>query len=204
MHCILRPYPEVRDRIYNGNLLLFRPSTYVGRVIAGGDRSPYSHVARVEREPSGTLWSLEFLQWHGPVMRQLFGYVKDYPGLIDVYRANTDRYPEYDPAAAVREMRDLMKQFEGRYGWRNAARVGVSYVPFGRLAWRSWVSRRKDNGKLAPHCSDSTSRCDIAAGIDPVPGTPSWATLPGDFRRSLLYDDPAGEFGYQFTLGAAA
>ena len=195
------PYPEVRDLIRHGDALLHQPVTLPGRVIAGGGRSPYSHVGRVERD-DGQVWSLEFRQWQGPVRRRLSGYVQEYPGLIDVFRPNLARFPEYDPDLAVLEMLDLMDRFKGKYGWRNLGRVGLAYVPGIRCLWGWWVAMLKDNGSLPPHCSDATSRCDIAAGVDAVPLTPNWAATPSDYGRCLLYDDPTGQFGYQFTLGA--
>ena len=185
----------VHHDIPRGALLLWRGGGVLNRLIAGPDRSIWSHVGRVQRDKYNRLWSLEFLQFRGPVRRDLAEYVQRYPGRIDVFVPETSRFPEYVRSLAVAEMLGLMYHFRGRYGYRNIARVAWSRVMGLRLLGK-WSTDDRSNGSQEnrpPHCSDATSRCDRAAGVDPVPNTPSWATTPADFGRSLLYQ-------YQFTL----
>ncbi len=194
MHPVPVLYSAERKAIPQGSLLLWRRGRNLGsRAIAGGDRTVWSHVGRVRQGlVDGEPRSLEFLQFRGPVRKRLEVYVADFPGRIDVFAPNLARFPEYDPERAVQEMRDLMRGYRGRYGWGNAVRVGLSLIP-GVRSWLSWSTDDAANGGYPPHCSDATSRCDRLAGVDPVPNTPSWATTPGDFGRSLLYQ-------YRYTL----
>ncbi len=192
MHSVPVLYSAVRHEIPHGAILLWRRSWKPwNRAIAGGDRSVWSHVGRVDQRPDGVAVSLEFLQFRGPIYRSLDSYVVDYPGRLDVFAPNLDRFPEYDPNETVQAMRGLMFDFSGRYGWRNIGRVARAYLPGWRL--RDWSTDDAANGDWPPHCSDAASRCDQAAGVDPVPNTPSYNTTPGDFGRSLLYQ-------YRFTL----
>lgn len=190
---------DVQLEIPHGSLLLWKGGRFlegplhwlVNRLISRPDRSDWSHVARVERTHD-VLWSLEFLQRRGPVYERLIEYVMQYPGRIDVFAPNLQRFPEYDCSEAVRSMRMLMTEFRGRYGYRNIAKVAWSRMLGLRLLW-TWSTDDYSNGRRPPHCSDAASRCDQVAGVDPVPNTPGWATTPADFGRSLLYE-------YQYTL----
>lgn len=183
-------FSDVYDRIQNGDLLLWRRGSWpMSRLIAGGDRSIYSHVGRVQRDQAG-LWSLEFTQYRGAVRTLLTDHVRDYPGRIDVFRPQTDLFPLYSPRDAVAEMRRLMREFPG-YGYWNVMRAARSVIPGWRLL--TWSADDDSNGSREPHCADGASRCDRFAGQDPVPNTPSRNTTPGDFGRSLLYR-------YAFTL----
>ncbi|KKN41843.1 hypothetical protein LCGC14_0719030 [marine sediment metagenome] len=193
-------FADVHREILHGSPLLWRGGRFLdgplnwmaNRLISGPDRSDWSHVGRVQVDTHGRLWSLEFLQFRGPVRKDLAEYVQFYPGRIDVFAPDVHRFRGYRPALAVAEMQDLMVDFRGRYGWRNILRAGVSRVPGLRLL-AGWSTDDQANGHRPPHCSDAASRCDFLAGVDPVPNTPSWATTPADFGRSLLYQ-------YQFTL----
>lgn len=190
---------DVQSEIHHGSLLLWKGGRFldgpmywlVNRLISRPDRSDWSHVARVQRI-DGELWSLEFLQRKGPVHEKLADYVIQYPGRIDVFTPNFQRYPEYDASRAVRAMWNLMIKFHGQYGYRNIAKVAWSRMLGLRLLW-TWSTDDDSNGCRPPHCSDSASRCDQVAGVDPVPNTPGWATTPADFGRSLLYE-------YRYTL----
>lgn len=198
----IRPvlFSDVHPDIPEGSLLLWKCGRFldgpfhwlVNRLISRPDRSDWSHVARVSRDADGSLWSLEFLQCRGPVYEKLVNYVCKYPGRIDVFAPNLKRFPEYDASKAVKAMQRLMVKFRGQYGYRNIAKVAWSRILGLRLLW-TWSTDDYSNGRRPPHCSDSASRCDQIAGVDPVPNTPGWATTPADFGRSWLYD-------YQYTL----
>lgn len=193
-------FSDVHSDIPHGSILLWKCGRFrdgpfhwlINRLISRPDRSDWSHIGRVQRDEKGRLWSLEFLQCQGPVCKRLYNYVEQYPGRIDVFAPSLQRYPDYDASEAVRAMQNLMLKFLGQYGYRNIAKVAWSRMLGLRLLW-SWSTDDYSNGHRPPHCSDSASRCDQVAGVDPVPNTPSWATTPADFGRSLLYE-------YQYTL----
>ncbi len=198
----IRPvvFSDVHSDLPEGSLLLWKCGRFldgpfrwlVNRLISRPDRSDWSHVGRVFRDCEGALWSLEFLQCEGPVCKRLINYTCEYPGRIDVFTPNLRRFPDYDVSEAVKAMQDLMLKFHGQYGYKNIAKVAWSRILGLRLLW-TWSTDDYDNGHRPPHCSDAASRCDQVAGVDPVPNTPSWATTPADFGRSLLYE-------YRYTL----
>ncbi len=188
-------YSAVEDEIPQAALLLWRRGGLGGRFIANADRAIYCHVATAYWTRDwlrDVLHSLEFLQWNGPVRKPLAEYVREYPGRIDVFRPNANSRWDYNPDAAILRMVDLMREFEGRYGWRNLRRVGWWFAPVLRL-FGTPPSDDRANGNRAPHCSMARSLIDQKGGVDPVLNTPAYNTTPGDYQRSLFFD-------YLFTL----
>ena len=185
-------YADVADEIPQAALLLWRRgNNLINRLIAGPDRSNYAHAATACRR-AGELWSLEFLQWQGPVDAPLWLYVRDYPGRIDVFAPNAGGRWNYLPEAAVEEMQRLMRRFRNRYGWHNLLRAGRWFVPWLRLFGHPSADDAA-NGDRPPHCVMARVLADTAAGVDPVPNTPAYLTTPGDLARSLFYE-------YRYTL----
>ena len=115
-------YSRARSEIRNGDLLLMVPTTYVGRKIAWGTRSDYSHAAMAGYEPNGPdnpeprLRALEMLQFRGGRHKLLSEYVRQYPKVIDVYRP----VPPYDGDASVAWMLWLCGK---HYGWFDFAMI---------------------------------------------------------------------------------
>lgn len=177
-------FKDVADSIPQGSVLLWRPTSQLGRIIAKLDRTLYSHVGTFYRA-RGVAYSLEFLQWQGGVQKPLAEYVARYPGKIDVYVLPVDQ----DIVAGeviCNEMRRLIRAYP-KYGWWNLLRVSRWHLPGVRLFGSPDTRDDRINGG-APHCSMARAKSDWAAGHDFVHNTPPHNTTPGDYARcSELY-----------------
>ncbi len=172
-------FKDVAGMIPQGAVLLWRPTSWAGRLIARLDRSPYSHVGMFYKG-SGTVWSLEFLQWCGGVQEPLENYVAKYPGKIDVYDLPA-AINSYHRNLICEEMQRLIVAYP-RYGWRQLWRGSRWYLPGIRLIGRLNTRDDQLNGG-APHCSMARAKADWAVGYDFVHNMPAHMTTPGDYGR---------------------
>lgn len=187
MDTILIPYSVARQKIRDGDLLLFRrKSGVMGKLIATAGRSEYCHAAMAawwnER-----LMCLETVQSHGGRAIMLSAAVQESPDLIDVYRVNRNRR-RFDRNAAVRAMIEITGK---RYGWLNLLHAAMVHLPVVRL-FTIPLDDDRANGSL-PFCSDAVSRALRAGGVDPVPHLADAGTEPADLARSAALE-------YRFTL----
>ncbi len=179
-------YGEVRHRIRDGDLLLFRRRAW----IAALGRGEHSHAAKAAWW-EGDLFCLEVRAWHGGRAVTLSSQVRRYPGRIDVFEVNPeDRWPHYDRRGAVRYMR----RWAGcDYGYGGVARVALRHLP--GVRW--FVPAEADDRPAARHppfCSQACAMADrLGGGVDPVPFLADRMTEPADLARSPFYR-------YRFTL----
>jgi hypothetical protein len=101
---------EIRD----GDILLWRPTSLVGRIIAQGTGSIYSHASMAGWWNSA-LMNVEMLQFRGGQAACLKKQVRRWPGCCDVYRP---RSPLYAGEDALYQMKRLISQ---PYGWQDFA-----------------------------------------------------------------------------------
>jgi len=175
------------SRIHDGDLLLWRPTSLMGRIIAACGRSEYSH-AGMAAWVGVRLDSLDMVQWRGGVRGPLTDLVARHPGRCDWYEAvpylgelgNTPIW--YDREGAVR----TMGRFVGRrYGCRAIILVSLRHMPIARLLCP--VPSDDEHSHLPAFCSGAVSiACTDGGGIDPVPQLAHRLTEPGDLARSLL------------------
>ena len=117
-------YAKARSSICSGDVLLWRPTTLMGRLIARGTKAVYSHASMAGWEPNGRmnpnrrLRNVELAQFHGGRHLPLSGFVERYPGLIDVYRPTEP----YDGDRALEWILWLCSQ---DYGWADFALMVV-------------------------------------------------------------------------------
>lgn len=102
-------YPQARRYIHNGDVLLWRPSSLLGRLICLGTRARYSH-ASLAGWWGDVLLNIEMVQWQGGQIVRLSQQVARWPGLCDVFRPQR----QYSGRGAVERMVKLVGQ---RYGW---------------------------------------------------------------------------------------
>lgn len=179
-------YREVRHRIRDGDLLLFRRCAW----IAALGRGEHSHAAKAAWW-DGDLFCLEVRAWHGGRAVPLSSQVRRYPGQIDVFQVNPeDRWPHYDRRGAVRYMRRLAGC---DYGYGGVVRAALRHLPLVRLlAWAEADDPAQD--PRPPFCSHACALADrLGGGVDPVPFLADRLTEPADLARSPFYR-------YQFTL----
>lgn len=179
-------YPDVRQRIAEGDLLLYHRRG----LIAVAGRGEHSHAAKAAWW-NGDLFCLEVREWTGGRAVTLSSQVRCYPARIDVYEANPDnRWPEYDRPEASRFMRRLAGC---DYGWANLLAAALLHLPGIRL----WIRANTDDQSAAgrpPFCSQAVVMAErIGGGIDPVRHLADRLTEPSDLARSPFYR-------YRFTL----
>ena len=188
------PYSEARLRIQDADLLLWRPTSWMGWIIARGTGSPYSHASKAAWVTDDVLFTIGTEEGKGGTAELLSALVAAYPGMIDVYAANPDeRWPEYDRAASIAwSWRYVLNR---KYGWWATIRAGLSRVIV--LRWFRFFNPSRDdeaNGNHVPNCSAACSMADrIGGGVDPVPGMADICTEPDDLSHSPFYR-------YRFTL----
>ena len=114
-------FDQAREEIQDGDILLWRPTSLLGRLIARGTGSVYSHASMAAGLCDG-LANLEMLQWRGGCVSNLAKQVQRWPGSCDVFRPR----PSYDVRHAVDQMFRLVQQ---DYGWLDFAYiVGYRYL----------------------------------------------------------------------------
>ena len=179
-------YCEVRRKICDGDLLLFRPRGLLVRLIAVAGRSEYVHAAMAARW-HGRLMCVEMRSGGGRA-ELLSNLVQRWPGVIDVYRANANRR-RFSRPAAVRAMIGITGK---RYGWFNLFRAALLHL----AVFRFFVTPDTDDAEqssLPPFCSQAVATADRVGGVDPAPNLADRLTEPADLARSEFYR-------YQFTL----
>ena len=181
------PYTEARQWIRNADLLLWRPSTLLGRMIAGLGRSVHCHAAKAHWVPSICDWEIvETIEGTGGRTRPLRQCVEEAPGLIDWYATNPgNRFSEFCRNDSIDWSVDNVP---GRpYGRRSFLAMTATYIPIVRVFWRR---SHDDLAPLAgnPVCSSACAMADrVGGGVDPVPGLADAWVEPGDLERSHLY-----------------
>jgi len=179
-------YPDVREQIGDGDLLLFRRRSAVSIV----GRGLHTHAAKAAWWDEDLL-CLEIRQVVGGRAVTLSSQVERYPGRIDVYEVNPDdRWPEYDRREAVRFMRRLTGC---DYGYRGLIATALLHLPVIRWFVRADVDDRAFD-RRPPFCSQACAMADrLGGGVDPVPHLADRFTEPADLARSPFYR-------YRFTL----
>ena len=179
-------YRHHRHIIWNGDLLLFRPGTRLGRLIARAGRSEYCHVGTA-------VWARDQLlccdtRATGGRRVRLSGLVEAYPGTIDLYRPLYSGSIELAHAKRERVADWVFRSAEGPYGWARIAKMALVHAPV--IRWCHDAAEYRDDvatGSMQPVCSELRSMADRMVGDDPVANLPDRLTEPGDLARSTLY-----------------
>jgi hypothetical protein len=175
----LVPYREAVLEIRDGDILLWRATSLVGRAIARRTKSKYSHAA-MARFMRGRLWTIEMLQWYGGRADHLESQVRRWPGACDVFRP----YPIYNGDCAAWEMDRLVGQ---DYGWADFA-----YITFHRLGLDPRHIPNSDEPEQPRVCSAGVAWAARTGGRRIVRGDRTdMEIVPGDladedFSRYLL------------------
>jgi hypothetical protein len=184
--CLAVHYAEARHWICDSDLLLYRSRG----LIASAGRGKHSHAAKAAWWDD-ELFCLEVCEWYGGRAVTLSSQVRRWPGRIDVYQTNPDgRWTQYDPAGAVR----FMRQLSGcHYGWSALLAASLLHLPLARWLVRPCLDDDTLDGR-PPFCSEACAMADrLGGGVDPVPNLPDRLTEPADLARSPFYR-------YRFTL----
>jgi hypothetical protein len=190
MHCHVS-LADAADEIRDGDLLLFRGSGLVARMIGVAGRSRYTHAAAAVWW-GNDLFCCEVRELKGGRAVTLESQVRRHPGCIDVFEVNPGaRWREFDRRGAVRYIRRLAGC---DYGYRGVWLAALRHVPL----WRFLVRPDGDDRRIArepPFCSQACAMANrLGGGVDPVPHLADRLTEPADLARSPF-------FRYRFTLG---
>lgn len=184
---LLLSYSQARPRIRSGDLLLWRPTSLMGRIICSLTRQPYAHVGLAgwigepHDGPNSVLMAYEFLQWYGGVAVTLSSQVQRWPGKCDVFRFIG---PEMHHNR--RAMLRMARRTGNSYGWRNFWRVGF------RRWFRFWtgldalVGMDTTDGRV-----DESTPLVCSEAVAAAWELPDWLVTPGDLAEMAEY---------QFTL----
>ncbi len=183
---ILISYSEVRHKIRDADLLLFRRRNWYTRAIAVAGRSQYVHAAMAGWWKD-RLMCVEMTSGGGRA-QLLSNLVDRWPGAIDVYEANV-LGQRFFRGKALRVMIGITGK---RYGWVNLFRAALLHLP----AFRFLIPPDTNDAETStwpPFCSQAVAMADRKGGVDPVPNLADRLTEPADLSRSQFYT-------YRFTL----
>ena len=115
-------YADVRDGIRDADLLLFRRRNRIARLIAVAGRSQYVHAAMAGWW-NDRLMCVEMTSGGGRA-QLLSNIVRQWPGVVDVYRANASRR-RFSRRRALLAMIGITGK---RYGWVNLCRAALLHL----------------------------------------------------------------------------
>ena len=179
-------YYSNRSSIWDGDLLLFRPATRLGRLIARAGRSEYCHVGTAVWA-CGDLLCCDTRATGGRRVR-LSNLVEAYPGTIDWYRPLYSGSEELGHAKRESVADWVFRRAEGLYGWGTILKMALLHAPV--IRWLIDAHEYRDDvaaGSTQPVCSELRSMADRLVGDDPVPNLADRLTEPGDLARSPMY-----------------
>lgn len=187
----LSSLPNYQHRILDADLLLCRPTSMFGWIVARLSDSPYCHAAKAAWK-DGVLGVVETVEGGGGGWSPLDEQVAKWPGKIDHFRTNPEnRWSEYDRDGSVRW--SMANVPDTPYGWWPTIRAMLTRAIVIRWFLRSsWNDEA--NGTQPPNCSAACSMADRIGGkVDPVNHLSDYSTVPSDLARSPFYE-------YQHTL----
>ena len=186
-------YSKVRPEISSGDILLFRPSSTIGRIISALSPSDYCHTERAI-VIHGALCSVG-MDWGGGRILPLSHLVHKHPGQIDWYRAS---------AYAESQSELILRACTFPYGYRTLIRFGITrLVPGIRLPQLT-----PNLYRFPPVCSQLIVWLDRQSGYDSVPGIPDnrvepWHLAAQDVRATELHKKlPSPPTGFYMHEGA--
>jgi len=176
------PYAQARERIQDGDVLLFRGQGLIAWGVSVITKSPYNHAAEAAWW-SRILMCVETRGLRNARAVVLSSQVKKYRCRIDVYR--------YVPVAAQGLLRGspiparaaawAIRNTATPYGWWAIVRALVQRLPGSRLIWRAST----DDARRGPiHCSANVAASYRHSGDDLCPGLSDTDTTPTDLAAS--------------------
>lgn len=182
-------YTEARDRIQDGDVLLFEAKGRVSQVISWATRSRYSHAAMAVWI-KGRLMVAESREFRGCRLVPLSAALEDaHAAWFTMMPWGTvDRERVADAALA---------RLGQPYGWLHLVRIALSKLPTKLLrlipyvgkwipAGRQWSEDDQEPSGPRMICSEYVAHCYRAGGADLVPRLADRDTTPGDLARSAL------------------
>ena len=193
-----RAYVYWRDLIHNGDFLLWRPTSWAGKLICWFTGQEYSHVSMavwvLHDDKRDYLYNAEMIQFHGGRRERLSKQVARWPGACDVYRPKNQHSDElidkdgkkyrkrvrYNGKDAAYQMLFLMSR---PYGWRDFFWIALNLVLDVTLPKKQEDSSDPDASRVCSAAVSYAAR--VGGGIDvgAIVGhnMPDALTTPGVF-----------------------
>jgi hypothetical protein len=151
----------------SGDLLLFRPTGILGRIVCFFSSSEYCHVGLVYENHI-----LEFMTNTGYRVEIIEKAIEEWGDNPDIYRCSF--LDDFEIEDIIYEYKLLQDK---PYGWYNVIRTGLL-----KLFPDSWFQNECD--KYAPHCSQAVCKSfRLGGNLDLVPNKPDWRSTPGDIVK---------------------
>lgn len=190
------PYARARERIQDGDILLFRGCGLVAWGVSAIIHSPYNHAA-LAAWWGDVLMCVETRGLRNARAVVLSSQVRGRPSQIDVYRYDQNatgptayRLLSSSPIPA-RAAAWAVRKTATPYGWWAIVRALIQRLPGSRLIWRPSTNDARP-GPL--NCSALASDSYRHAGDDLCPGLSDTDTTPADLAAS-------NKLKYAFTIG---
>jgi hypothetical protein len=171
-------YPQIREGIQTGDLLLFKGRSWVSRLIARVLCRPYSHVGLLVRRDDHVLVYQALMR--GVCKLPAREAVSQYDGLVDWWSLRRDKAEKLDL--------DRLCQLAD-------AGVGRSFGIWGmlKLGWAVLTGRDRGRPETDPSvqemfCSQYISHCFRLAGFDPCPAFADHQTSPADLETCGFFE----------------
>lgn len=164
-------YPDIREQIQDGDILLFRGTSWFSRLLRWGMRSPYSHSG-ILGWWNGRLMVLEAVPT-GVMASRMSLIVQQYSGQVELW--TTD-----DPLSRAEVIRAAQLLIGKRYSKFKLLR-NLRRLIFGRDRVEA------PDPEAAPEdfvCSEFVSRVWRAGGVDLSKDSPDVYTKPSDIAKS--------------------
>ena len=146
---------EYKETAKDCDLLLWRPTSWYGHVIARATNGPYSHISGV-LDWSGSLWQVGYEEGKGGYGSPLAVAAQRWPGRMDVFRVSVN----YDVALVAERMK---ARLGWEYKWGYIRMLALLNAPFFRwLDWSANIMRRAERSTAGGICSShiATSFCE--------------------------------------------
>ncbi len=175
MQQLILPFKDIKAKINEGDILLFRGQGWVSRIIGSQTDTTYSHVAVASwsngdaNTDDGILECVEFREGYGGRSVLLENEVNRLPNQIDVYRP-IPVFGRVSFNATTKEVDFFKKDFNGRavtrimrkmtglpYGWRRIWWMTKNKLLFLRLFSKESLMNDKLGDIVYPVCSTSVS-----------------------------------------------
>jgi len=181
-------YDAARSLLRNGDLAQFRSRSLLSYLIRVGSFGVHSHSGIIRINGGERIDLLEMLEGAGGRATPLAARVAAAPGRIDIFRPNTDRWPELSLCGTTEYMRWLTGR---RYGLGSMLRLAAMRAVGLRFLLHRRVYNTDDEhaSGQALFCSEAVCAAyRLGGGVDPVPRTPDSMVVPAQLTQSLLFD----------------
>lgn len=179
------PYDEYRQQARNADVLLWRPTSLWGHVIAAGTQGPWCHAAGVVWHRN-RLCSVQYREGVGGYAVPTSTEINQWPGRADVFRvARLDEVQRDDIADT------MFGTLGGPYGWGRIGAIALHSVLI--LRWLhntprvgDWLHRQASR-TTANICSSHVDNSYRRHGVL-FTRRPSGLVTPNDLGRSAVLD----------------